>query len=111
MNEEKMMISGLENGAGAALYDAISNCAKAMLDFWGPEDNMTFEQKTVLKLFEHWSYTVSAANRGWSGPITDAGLFNILLAAEEVREIDAALNSELLIACTDYHFSREGGEL
>lgn len=111
MDDERMMVFGQDNGPGEDLYNAISNCAGAMLDFFGPEDDMTFEQKTNLKVLEHWSYAVVLANRGCSGPITDAGLFNMLLAAEVVREIDATLNSLLLIACTTYHYARERGEL
>lgn len=111
MDDERMMVFGPEKGPGDDLYDAISNCASAMIDQWGPEDDMNFEQRTNLKTLEHWSYAVVLANRGCSGPITDAGLFNMLLAAEVVREIDASLNSLLLIACTTYHYARERGEL
>lgn len=111
MDDERMMVFGPENGPGEDLYAAVSSCTCALIDHWGPEDDMNFEQRNQLKVLEHWAYAIIMANHGWSGPLTDAGLFNLLLAAEAVREIDAALNSLLLIACTTYHYARERGDL
>lgn len=111
MDEERMMVFGADKGPGPDLAGALQSCCCAFIDYCNGEDEMSYDQRQKLQLMEHWHYAVIMANNSNIGPITDAGLFNILLTAECVREVDPSLNSVLLIACTEYHYARERGEL